>query len=68
MDTKQTLKVDYTTFSDTFNAKYRAKNFANTDSDTDTNAHSHMVACISNEMSYLPLGIQVAAYAKHFKC
>ena len=46
-------------FSDTFDTKYRAKNFTDTDSDsdTDTNPYSYMVACISHQMSYLPLGI-----------
>ena len=38
-------------FSDTFHTKYRAKNFI------DTNPYSCMVACISHQMSYLPLGI-----------
>ena len=42
-------------FSDTFDTKYRAKNF--TDSDTNTNPYSYIVACISHQMSYLPLGI-----------
>ena len=31
-------------FSTTFNTKYRAENFTNTDSDTNTNAYRHMVA------------------------
>ena len=44
-------------FSDTFNIKYRAENFTDTDSDTDTNSYSYTVACISHQMSYLPLGM-----------
>ena len=44
-------------FSDTFDTKYRAENFTDTDSDTDTNLCSYTVACISHQMSYLPLGI-----------
>ena len=43
-------------FSDTFNTKYRAKNFtdtdSDTDSDTDTNAYKHMVAIISHLLLY----------------
>ena len=39
-------------FSDTFDTKYRAENFTNTDSDTDTNAYSHMVAIISHLLLY----------------
>ena len=35
-------------FSDTFDIKYRAKNFT----DTDTNSYSYTVACISHQMSY----------------
>ena len=42
-------------FPDIFDTKYRAKNF--TDTDSDTNPYSYMVACISHQMSYLPLGI-----------
>ena len=42
-------------FSDTFNTKYRAKNFTDTHSDTNTNPYSYVVACISHQMSYLPL-------------
>ena len=38
-------------FSDTFDTQYRAKIF------TDTNPYSYMIACISHQMSYLPLGI-----------
>ena len=40
-------------FSDTFDTKYRAKNFTDTDSDTNTNPYSYTVACIyqsSNEL------------------
>ena len=33
------------------------KIFTDTDSDTDTNPYSYMVACISHQMSYLPLGL-----------
>ena len=44
-------------FSYTFDTKYRAKNVTNTDFDTNTNPYSCMVACISHQMSYLPLGV-----------
>ena len=44
-------------FPDTFDTKYRAKNFTDTNSDTNTNPYSYMVACINHQMSYLPLGI-----------
>ena len=40
-------------FSDTFDTKYRAENFT----DTDTNPYSYMVACINHQMSYLSLGM-----------
>ena len=39
-------------FSDTFDTKYRAENFTDTDSDTDTNAYRHMVAIISHLLRY----------------
>ena len=39
-------------FSDTFDTKYRAENFTDTDSDTDTNAYRHMVAIISHLLLY----------------
>ena len=39
-------------FSDTFDTKYRAENFIDTDSDTDTNAYRHMVAIISHLLLY----------------
>ena len=59
-------------FPDTFDTKYRAEilpiSTTPRNSDTDTNPYSHMVACISHQMSYLLLGIQVTAYTKHFKC
>ena len=39
-------------FSDTFDTKYRAENFTDTDSDTDTNAYRHMVVIISHLLLY----------------
>ena len=46
-----------TTFSDAFETKYITKNFTDTGSNTDNNPYSHMVACISHQMRYFPLGI-----------
>ena len=39
-------------YSDTFDTKYRAENFTDTDSNTDTNAYRHMVAIISHLLLY----------------
>ena len=39
-------------FSDISDTKYRAENFTDTDSDTDTNAYRHMVAIISHLLLY----------------
>ena len=39
-------------FSDNFDTKYRAENFTDTDSDTDTNAYRHIVAIISHLLLY----------------
>ena len=39
-------------FSNTFDTKYRAKNFPDTDSDTDTNTYRHMLAIISHLLLY----------------
>ena len=61
MNSKNYKQTD-TTFSDAFETKYKAENFTDTDSNTDTNPYSHMVARISHQMSYLPLNIKVAAY------
>ena len=38
--------IPNTTFSDTFDTKCRAKNFTDTDSDTNTNPYRHMIAMI----------------------
>ena len=48
-------------FSDTFDTKYRAENFSDTDSTTDTNPYKHMVTSIINLLLYKYID-------KMFKC
>ena len=38
--------VVYTAFYNTFDIKYKAENFTDTDSNSDTNAYRHMMAII----------------------